>query len=505
MDPATQRVYPSPGELVSGVEWIAPLRALLIGAANAPPPESGIVARPWPSIDVSLPGAFVGQPLRACRDGLAEFDTTPLTWADIVVFRNSYATAATCQSCAIAATEEATLVDHALKTGHEWRRPYEGLVRGLVEALDRQPQLLRGRALVYELDLDPWSREPAVVEHEGVALELDFVRLLLRTADLVVARTPEAASAARREGAREIALVASHDGDSTRAAAWRRAAARAGIGRLVMSGASADTVVGATRTAAWRLDHRLRFRSLDEAAAVAIAGRRTGSGVCWNEADAIDPLVSVVIPVVDEPSPLVESAIRSALDIEGVRVEVIVAALPGTGGADAIARVADARVRCVEVAEPPTTLDLWPGSSAWDESARGAAMAVAHDAARGTWLAPLEPRSVFVRGRIPLLLSVAIEHGLEIVYGRTLLASAGQVIGQVGSWPPGPDSIAHDAALIAGALRAIRPDAEAWREGEDATWNLWRRYLELGARTGNIEDTVTVRDVPEPALLHGAA
>jgi len=491
---------------VGGVVPTASLHALLIGAVPAPPSGSGIVTRPWRSIDVALPGASHDRPLDASREGLAEYETGPLDWADIVVLRNSYATAAACLSCSVASLQEVTLVEHAGATGHEWRRPYEGHVRGLVEAFDREPGLLRGRAMVYELDHDPWSAELTGDARQGLALERDFNRLLLRSADLVVAGSPEAGAAADREGARLVAFVSPHDGDSARVDAWRRAAALAGTGRIARSGAATDVVARSVERAARRLEHRLRFRVSDALAAEAIIARRAATGACWAEDDAIDPLVSVVIPTVDEPSALVERAIRSALDTEGVRVEVIVAALSRSGGADAVARLGDASVQLVEVAGPSAAGDGSPrGDGARDDSARGAAWAAAHDAARGTWLVPLDPRSVLLPGGIPLLLSVAIEHGLEIVYGRTLIARGGEAIGHVGSWPPGPDSIAHDAALIAGALRVVRPDPEAWREDEGTTWNLWRRYLDLGVRIGNVEETVTVRDVPEPILLDGAA
>ncbi len=484
----------------------APLHALLIGAVEAPPPESGIVARAWPSIDVILPGTLQDQPLAAYRQGLAEFDTRPLAWADLLVLHNGYVTVAACLSCPLASLDEAALLEHAAATGHHWRRPYEGHVRGFVEALDRDPGLLRGRALVYELDHDPWSQGPAADEHEGSALERDLIRLLLRTADLVVAGTPDAAVAADREGARQIAPVPANDHGWTRADAWWRAASLAGTGRISGIGATAAALAEASERAARRLDHRLQFRSLDAAAAQAIEARRNEGGVCWNEADAIDPLVSVLIPVVGESSALVERSIRSALDIEGVRVEVIVAALPRSGGAEAVARLRDPRVRLADVAEPQTHVDTSAGADgARDDAARAAATAAAHDAARGTWLAPLDPGSVLLPGGIPLLLAVAIEHGLEIVYGRTLLVHADEAIGQVGSWPPGPGAIAGDAALIAGALRVVRPDPEAWREDEGTTWNLWRRYLELGVRIGNVEEIVTVRDASEPVQLDGAA
>ena len=107
---------------------------------------------------------------------------------------------------------------------------------------------------------------------------------------------------------------------------------------------------------------------------------------------------------------------------------------------------------------------------------------------------------MWIAGHVATLLGVAIEHGLEVVYGETLLVRSGEVVGRVGSWPPTPDSVADDASLIAVSLRVVRPDVDSWRDGERPAWNLWRRYLEIGARIGNIEEPITLRNAPDGAL-----
>jgi hypothetical protein len=479
------------------------LHALVIGAGSLPPPSSGIICRPWPSLDVALPREFHGQPLLACLARAAEFDTTPLAWADILVLRNSYAVAAACFSCPTVSVDEAVLLAHAAETGHEWRRPCEGLVFGLVDALVREPRLMRGRAIVYELDEDPWASAAA---GGGAPPEpdLELVRLLLRVADLVIVRGEDALTAALREDAREVvALPADGDADA-RAEAWRRGARRAGTGMLQNAGGSPAAVESNLEEAGRRLDERLARRARDRDAAVSLAGLRAAAGVCWTEVDAIDPLVSVVIATVDEPDSLVELSIRSALDTNGVRVEVVVAGAPGAGGQEAVRRLADPRVVHVEVTDGDRDDAAIPGTPAWRDSRRGRAMRAAHRAARGSWLAPLAPGSVFLPNHVALLLEVALENGLEIVYGEKLLASSGHVVGRVGSWPPAPDSVAHDTVLFAGAFRSVEPDGDAWLDGEDVTWNLWRRWLDLGARMGNVEEVVTVQEVPGTVALAAA-
>jgi hypothetical protein len=489
-----------------------PLRALLIGQGSDPGFSTTVEIRHWRSIDVALPSGLLGRPLEAFRRGLAELDTSPLIWADVLVMRNWYATVCACLSCPVASLEEAVLVEHCALSGHEWRRPHEGLVRALIETIDRRPGVLRGSGLVYVLDADPWAIAAGEggdggADHPGLALELDLVRLLLRSADVVVAATPEAAVAARREGSHENTLVVVPPTADHRARpdAWLRAAARPGSGRLLGAGAPATVVARTAAESAQRRDRRNEICALDEAAAATMAERHASGLPSWNEADAIDPLVSVVIPTVDESSEAIERAIRSALDTVGVRIEVVVAGLPDSGAEEAVRRSGDPRVRFVEIGAASGAADLDPAGDAWRCATWATATAAANDAARGTWLAPLEPSSVWVPGHIATLLAVAIEHGLEVVYGATLLVRAGEVVGQVGSWPPAAESIAHDAALITAGLRAISPDPESWRDGDDPTWNLWRRYVEIGVRMGNIEEPVTLRDAPDGDAVEDVA
>ena len=442
------------------------LHALLIGPGSAPS-GSSILVRHWRSVDVDVPSDLLGEPLQACRLGQAAIDTSPLIWADVLVLRNWYATAAACLGCDLASLDEAILREHAAASGHEWRRPFEGLVRALLQALDREPFLLRGRGLVYELDVDPWLlTDDRVGDILGLSLELDLVRHLLRSADVVVATSPEAAAAARREGAPDVAMVPSAAGDvPARGSAWLRAAARAGTGRLLTAGAPATSVAATAAEARRRLEHRREVRRLDAIAAATISRRREAGLSSWDDADAIDPLVSVIIATLDEPIEMTERAILSALDTEGVRVEIILAGLAGSSAAAAIERIGDPRVRLVEVAEPATSTEFARGSQEWRDSAWATAITAAADAALGTWI-----------------------------------VRSGEVVGRVGSWPPTPDSVADDASLIAVSLRVLRPDVDSWRDGERPAWNLWRRYLEIGARIGNIEEPITLRNAPDGAL-----
>ena len=352
------------------------LRALVIGRDVDPIPA--VEARHWRGIDVELPGALVGRPLGAFRLGLAVIDTSPLLWADVLVIRGPLATVPTCDGCLFAAVDEAEIVRHADATGHEWRRPADAIVRALVEAIDRDRALLRGRGLVYEAA----APDPQ---------EVDLDAVLRRLADVVV-----------------------EPGESR--VAWRDA---------VTSPRSVE---------------RLGIRACDVALAVALADRRDRGLSSWDPSQAHDPLVSVVIPVTDEPADVVERAIRSALDSDGVRIEVIVA-----GGSTILA---DPRVHHLRA------------DGGWAD-----ALSAALDAATGSWIAPLDPASVFADGHVVGLLALTIEHQLDVVYGQTLLVDSGEVVGVAGDWPPTANSVALDATLFSAALLAIRPDPGAAARG----------------------------------------
>jgi hypothetical protein len=240
-----------------------PLRALVIGR-DAGSASAGAEVRAWRGIDLAVPRAHAGRPLEACRLGVAVIDSAPLLWADVLVIRGPLSTVPACDACPFASGDEAAVLRHADATGHEWRRPVDAMVRGLVEAIDREPAILRGRGLVYEV-----GGVPAV--HEA-----DLDARLRRLADHVV-----------------------EPGEAH--ADWRRAIA----GPRAMA--------------------RLAIRGADAELASILADRRDRGLPSWDRAQQTDPLVSVVIVAAGEPADAVERAIGSALDSHGVRIEVVVA------------------------------------------------------------------------------------------------------------------------------------------------------------------------------------
>jgi hypothetical protein len=475
----------------------APLHALVVGSADGLAVGDGVRARSWTSVDVALEGRDLPKPALGVLAHRAAPDTTPLLDTDLLVFRGPFATAAVCTDCDAADLDEDVLLAHAAATGHAWRRPHEAMVRGLVESILADIGRLRGRGIVVELDVDPWAEGCTWPADLRATLELDLLAMLLRVADVVVAGSPDAGATALRAGARDVMLIdpASPTAAAERIAAWRRAAEHAGTGLLAALEADPAMIAEAAATAERRLDHRLAIRAVDDLAAVELADLRASTGVCWGVAAANRPLVTVVVPVLDEGAHLAERAVRSALAADTIPVDVLVVGDAASGAREAVAAVGDPRARWVHVALPAGATNWALDESAGSVEARGIVLAGGLDAASGSWHLVLRPDAILTPAAIPALLDAAIANGLEVAYGRVMLLRGGELAGMAGGWPPTPATIPTEAALVSAALGAVPVDPKAWIDGEDATASLWRRYLALGARVGALDDVVAVREL----------
>jgi hypothetical protein len=297
-----------------------------------------------------------------------------------------------------------------------------------------------------------------------------------------------ASSAALRQdlaGRARERVLAEYDVEA-RAAEWadayRWAAEHAGRGdtgrQYALGSAEVDSL---SRAAGLGLAHRQRSRSESAEAPERLAGLRGERKMCWPTEDADRPLVSVVVPVAESPVSLVERALRSVLQQDYLEIEAVVAAAQDPALSAMIDRLADDRLRLVDV---PTPADL-PADPVWRHSAlEDAALAVGAEAARGSWIAPLGPESEFTPDQVSLLLNTAVEHGLEFVYGRAKVALEGVEPFLIGSWPP----IAQGVLPLGSELYSARLgevasyDREAWRELGAAPWTQWSAFVRAGVR-----------------------
>ena len=262
------------------------------------------------------------------------------------------------------------------------------------------------------------------------------------------------------------------------------------------------------------LAHRRLVRRRAAAEPDLLAGLRAGSDACLSDEPATGELggelVSVLLPVLDEPIAAVLASIASVIAQDHVALELIVAIPSETVATAAAARFAplidaivaldDPRIRIV-LSSPDSRASGSPADPAADAEARRAiGLQLAADAATGSWFAPLVAGDRFTVDHVGLLVSVAREHRLEFVYGRGRVAIAGAsgapgepVALDIGEWPPSADGVLHGSELYAAALRAFAYDPQAWRAGETVVWDHWRRLLSAGVRVANIEQVVVER------------
>ena len=162
--------------------------------------EHGVELRTWGDFGeylVRIPGAYAGRLDDAIRDGVAVADMSPIEWADVLLFRRSYATVHACDNCDYVAPDATILAGHSEKAGHA---PIvrDRIIRDLLSSIEKDRAVLRGRAMVYELDDDLLSPEPWLGSYKRVQGDLDLVERFARSADLVTVTTPTLAGRMRR-------------------------------------------------------------------------------------------------------------------------------------------------------------------------------------------------------------------------------------------------------------------------------------------------------------------
>ena len=161
--------------------------------------DHDVEMRTWGELNdyrVRIPADYAGRLDDAIQDGVAEIDTAPLEWAEVLVFRRWYGTVHACEDCDTVASDEAALARHAAATGHA---PVvrDRIVRVLLAAIEADRSILAGRAVVYELDDDLLSPQPWLGFYRRLAGDRDLIERFARVADLVTVATPTVAASLR--------------------------------------------------------------------------------------------------------------------------------------------------------------------------------------------------------------------------------------------------------------------------------------------------------------------
>ncbi len=250
------------------------------------------------------------------------------------------------------------------------------------------------------------------------------------------------------------------------------------------------------------LAHRrmVRARSVKESGT--LARLRGDRDVCWPDDADDNPLVSVVIPTYSRGRILVERSLASVLDQTYTNLEVVVVGDRATDETlEAIRAVDDPRVRFEDLPErSPYPADPEAARRAVGSRPYNRAL----ELARGAWIAPQADDDEFTRDHIETLLSVALEHRLEFVYGDSWMEThAGPWI-RLGSWPPAHAGFCAGAVLYSSALRFIGMDEECWRETVSNDWDMWNRMIKAGVRAGYV-DHLVFRHYLEAHHRHPAA
>lgn len=204
------------------------------------------------------------------------------------------------------------------------------------------------------------------------------------------------------------------------------------------------------------------------------------------------PLVSVIIPTFQNSRILVERTLPSVLRQSYVDFEVVIV---GDGcSPEHVERIEsflaernESRFRFENLAErgvyPSNPHHRWLVAGEKPAN-RGIELA------RGDWIAPLDDDDEFTSDHIETLLGFALSGGYEFVYGIVSMEQTDGDWVNVGSAPLERAKISHLAVLYHRRLGFFRYDINAWKMGEPADWNMWRRMKEAGARVGFVPKLV---------------
>jgi hypothetical protein len=203
-----------------------------------------------------------------------------------------------------------------------------------------------------------------------------------------------------------------------------------------------------------------------------------------------EPLVTVRIATYNRSGLLLDRAVASVLRQTYQNFEIIVV---GDGCTDdtgeRIEGLNDSRVKFVNLPYrypyPEDVAKRWlvAGSPGMNVGSRLAA---------GSWIAPLDDDDEFEPDHIEVLLSKALAHRYELVYGRILQVRPVPSESYLhGTYPPELAEFGFQGAMYLTALRFFEFNTKSWMLDEPLDWNLCRRMLEAGARIGWCDRVVT--------------
>lgn len=202
------------------------------------------------------------------------------------------------------------------------------------------------------------------------------------------------------------------------------------------------------------------------------------------------PLVSVVIATYNRADLLLSRAIRSALEQDYPRVEVVVVGDRCTDDTEArIRALGDHRVRFENLA----VRGPYPSNPEHLHKVAGVGpINRAIELARGEWVAHLDDDEEFTRDHVSALVSVVAGTDAEVVWGRTRYEMRPGQWAEQGTRRLSRLDAAHSAIMFRTYLRCLRYDPEAWKFGIGADHHLLMRMRLCGVRTAFVDRIITV-------------
>ena len=112
------------------------------------------------------------------------------------------------------------------------------------------------------------------------------------------------------------------------------------------------------------------------------------------------------------------------------------------------------------------------------------------DLCSGDWIAPLDDDDEFSEDHLEVLLNYALEHDYEMVYGVAQMEREAGKWENLGLYPLKRGGFCHLSVLYHSKLKFFKYDINAWKYGEPADWNMWRRMKEAGVKIGFVNKVV---------------
>jgi len=201
-----------------------------------------------------------------------------------------------------------------------------------------------------------------------------------------------------------------------------------------------------------------------------------------------NPLISVRIPTYNRGGILVERTIPSILRQAYQKFEIVIVGDHCTDNTEELLKkFNDKRIKFYNLPQrgnyPADPMDRWMVAGV-------VPMNKGIELCSGEWIAPLDDDDEFSEGHLETLLNYALEHDYEMVYGVVQMETKPGEWINLGSYPLKGGKICHLAVLYHSRLKFFKYDISAWKYGEPADWNMWRRMKEAGVRIGFVNRVV---------------